>query len=67
MAQGNSEDLIKLAGAAVKKTKTQLATDLSRYLAIADPRNGAEFINEVGLAPTLRMHFEVRMYLSRDC
>ena len=47
MAQGSSEDLISLASAAVKKTKTQLHTEMARHLAIADPRNGAEFINEV--------------------
>lgn len=47
MAQGNSEELIALAGAAVKKTKTQLETVMQRHLAIADPRNGAEFISEV--------------------
>lgn len=47
MAQGSSEDLILLASAAVKKTKTQLASDMVRHLAIADPRNGVEFINEV--------------------
>jgi hypothetical protein len=47
MALGSSEDLITLANIAVKKTKTQLATDMTRYLAIADPRNGVEFIHEV--------------------
>lgn len=49
MAQGNSEDLISLARAAVKKTKTQLETVMARHLAIADPRNGEEFINEVNI------------------
>lgn len=47
MVLGSSEDLITLANAAVKKTKTQLATDMTCYLAIADPRNGVEFIHEV--------------------
>ena len=47
MGDGNSEDLISLAKAAVKKTKTQLETVMSRHLAIADPRNGPEFIKEV--------------------
>ena len=47
MGEGNSEDLISLAKAAVKKTKTQLETVMPRHLAIADPRNGPEFIKEV--------------------
>ena len=47
MGEGNSEDLISLAKAAVKKTKTQLETVMSRHLAIADPKNGPEFIKEV--------------------
>ena len=47
MEEGNSEDLISLAKAAVKKTKTQLETVMARHLAIADPRNGPEFIREV--------------------
>ena len=47
MGEGNLEDLISLAKAAVKKTKTQLETVMSRHLAIADPRNGPEFIKEV--------------------
>ena len=49
MAQGNSEDLITLARAAVKKTKTQLETVTQRHLAIADPRNGAKFISKIEL------------------
>ena len=47
MGEGNSEDLISLAKAAVKKIKTQLETIMSKHLAIADPRNGPEFIKEV--------------------
>ena len=47
MGEGNLEDLISLAKAAVKKTKTQLETVMSRHLVIADPRNGLEFIKEV--------------------
>ena len=47
MEEGNVEDLISLAKAAVKKTKTQLETVMTRHLAIADPRNGPEFIKEV--------------------
>ena len=47
MGEGNAEDLISLAKAAVKKTKMQLETVMSRHLAIADPRNGLEFIKEV--------------------
>ena len=47
MGEKNSEDLISLAKAAVKKTKMQLETVMSRHLAIADPRNGPEFIKEV--------------------
>ena len=47
MGDGNSEDLILLAKAVVKKTKTQLETVMSRHLAIADPQNGLEFIKEV--------------------
>ena len=47
MAEGNSKDLIALARAAVKKTKMQLETIMSRHLAIADPRNEADFIREV--------------------
>ena len=47
MGDGNSEDLISLAKAAVKKTKTQLETVMSRHQAIADPWNGREFIKEV--------------------
>ena len=47
MGDGNSEDLISLAKAAVKKTKTQLETIMLRHLAIADPRNGPKFIKEV--------------------
>ena len=47
MGEGNSEDLISLAKAVVKKTKTQLETVMSRHLAIVDPRNGPEFIKEV--------------------
>ena len=47
MGEGNSEDLISLAKAAVKKMKTQLETVMSRHLAIANPRNGREFIKEV--------------------
>ena len=45
--EGNAEDLISLAKAAIKKTKTQLETVMARHLAIADPRNGPEFIREV--------------------
>jgi hypothetical protein len=52
MAEGSSERLMQLAGEAVKKTKTLLHTDMARHLAIADPRNGAEFINEVQLPCT---------------
>ena len=37
MGEGNAEDLISLAKAAVKKTKMQLETVMSRHLAIADP------------------------------
>ena len=40
MGEGNAEDLISLAKAAMKKTKTQLETVMARHLAIADPRNG---------------------------
>ena len=47
MAEGNLEVLISLARAAVKKTKTQLETVMSRHLAIADPQNGTDFIKEV--------------------
>ena len=47
MGDGNSKDLISLAKAAVKKTKTQLEIVMSRHLAIVDPRNGPEFIKEV--------------------
>ena len=47
MGEGNSEDLISLAKAAVKKTKTQLEIVMSRHLAIADPRIGPKFIKEV--------------------
>ena len=47
IGEGNLEDLIALAKAAVKKTKTQLETIMSRHLAIADPWNGADFIKEV--------------------
>ena len=47
MGEGNSEDLISLAKAAVKKTKTQLEIAMSRHLAIVDLRNGPEFIKEV--------------------
>ena len=47
MAEGNSEDLIALARAALKKTKTQLETIMSRHFAIADPQNRADFIKEV--------------------
>ena len=53
MSQGSSEKLIQLASEAVKKTKTLLHTDMARHLAIADPRNGAEFINEVQNPSTL--------------
>ena len=53
MGEGNSEDLISLAKAAVKKTKTQLETVMARHLAIADPRNGPEFIREVRNSMTL--------------
>ena len=53
MGEGNSEDLISLAKAAVKKTKMQLETVMARYLAIADPRNGPEFIREVRNLTTL--------------
>ena len=47
MVKGNAEDMISLVKAVVKKTKTQLETVMSRHLAIADPRNGPEFIKEV--------------------
>ena len=47
MGEGNVVDLIALARAAVKKTKTQLETVMSRHLAIADPLKGADFIKEV--------------------
>ena len=47
MGEGNTEDLIALARAVVKKTKTQLEIVMTRHLAIADPRNGPEFIKEV--------------------
>ena len=47
MGEGNAEDLISLAKAVVKKTKTQLETVMTRHLAISDLRNGPEFINEV--------------------
>ena len=47
MAEGNSEDVISLARAAVKKTKTQLEIVMSRHLAIANPQNGEDFIKEV--------------------
>ena len=47
MGEGNAEDLIALARAAVKKTKTQLETMMMRHLAIADPWNGPDFIKEV--------------------
>ena len=53
LALGSSEDLITLANTAVKKTKTQLATDMTRHLVIADPRNGVEFIHEVGISSAL--------------
>ena len=53
MGEGNSEDLISLAKAAVKKTKTQLEIVMARHLAIADPRNGPEFIREVRNSMTL--------------
>ena len=53
MGEGNSEDLISLAKAAVKKTKTQLETVMARHLAIADPQNGPEFIREVRNSMTL--------------
>ena len=61
MVQGNSEDLITLASAAVKKTKTQLETIMQFHLAIADPRNGAEFINEVEFPVSLMMHFSMHL------
>ena len=47
MGEGNAEDLISLAKAAIKKTKMQLEIVMARHLAIADPRNGPEFIREV--------------------
>ena len=47
MGEGNAEDLISLTKAAVKKTKTQLETVMARHLAIANLRNGLEFIKEV--------------------
>ena len=47
IGEGDSEDLISLAKAAVKKTKMQLETVMARHLAIADPQNGPEFIREV--------------------
>ena len=47
MAEGNSEDLIALARAVVKKTKTQLETIMLRHLALANPWNGTNFIKEV--------------------
>ena len=47
MGEGNMEDLIALARAVVKKTKTQLETVMTRHLTIADPQNGLEFIKEV--------------------
>ena len=47
MGEGNFEDLISLAKAAVKKTKTQLEIVMARHLVIADPRNGPKFIREV--------------------
>ena len=47
MGEGNVEDLIALTRAALKKTKTQLETVMTRHLAIADPRNGPKFIKEV--------------------
>ena len=53
MGEGNSKDLISLAKAAVKKTKTQLETIMARHLAIANPRNGPEFIKEVRNFTTL--------------
>ena len=53
MGEGNFEDLISLAKAAVKKTKTQLETVMARHLAISDPRNGPEFIREVRNSMTL--------------
>ena len=37
MGDGNLEDLILLAKAAVKKTKTQLETVMSRHLALQIP------------------------------
>ena len=47
MGEGNAEDFIFLAKAAMKKTMTQLETVMARHLAIANPRNGPEFIKEV--------------------
>ena len=35
MGEGNAEDLISLAKAAVKKTKTQLEIIMTRHLAIS--------------------------------
>ena len=61
MVQGNSEELITLASAAVKKTKTQLKTIMQQHLAIVDPQNGAEFISEVEFLMSLMMHFSVRL------
>ena len=63
MAEGNSEDLIALARAPVKKTKTQLEMVMSRHLAIADPQNGVEFIREVSISfkvETLKLHLGIQ-------
>ena len=44
---GSSEALTSKAKAAVKAVKTRLRTEFDRMLAVADPRNGENFILEV--------------------